>query len=93
MSEATTAERTVKITNTQGLHVRPADMFVKRAVQFTSQIDVVKDHERVDGKSIMNLLMLAAVAGTELRLIATGPDAQQAVDALAELVSQNFHEE
>jgi phosphotransferase system HPr (HPr) family protein len=92
MTEEVKAIRTVKITNPQGLHVRPADMFVKRAIQFESKIDVIKDNERVDGKSILAILMLAADAGTELRLEATGPDAEAALAALVELVSQNFHE-
>ncbi len=55
---------------------------------FQSRIEVIKDNERVDGKSILAILMLAAVAGTELRLEATGPDAEAALDSLAELVSQ-----
>jgi phosphocarrier protein HPr len=92
MTEETKARRTVKITNPQGLHVRPADMFVKRAVQFESKIEVIKDNERVDGKSILAILMLAAEAGTVLQLEATGPDAEMALDSLVELVSQNFNE-
>jgi phosphotransferase system HPr (HPr) family protein len=93
MSEETKATRTVKITNPQGLHVRPADMFVKRAITCQSKIEVIKDNERVDGKSILAILMLAADTGTELRLEAVGPDAEAALDSLAELVSQNFHED
>jgi phosphotransferase system HPr (HPr) family protein len=93
MSEETKATRTVKITNPQGLHVRPADMFVKRAINFQSKIEVIKDNERVDGKSILAILMLAAEAGTELRLEAVGPDAEAALESLAELVHQNFHED
>jgi phosphotransferase system HPr (HPr) family protein len=93
MTEEIKAVRTVKITNPQGLHVRPADLFVKRAILFESKIDVIKGNERVDGKSILAILMLAADAGTELRLEAIGPDAQAALDSLAELVSQNFHED
>ena len=81
------------IRNQQGLHVRPADMFVKRAVQFQSTIEVIKDNERVDGKSILAILMLAAVAGTELQLEATGDDAAAALDSLEELVNQSFDEE
>ncbi len=93
MTEDIKAVRTVTIINRQGLHVRPADMFVKRAIGFQSKIEVVKGNERVDGKSILAILMLAADAGTELRLEATGPDAEAALDALVELVSQKFNED
>ena len=86
------ASATVIVTNPQGIHARPADMFVKLAVQFQSKIDVIKDGNRVDGKSILDMLMLAAVAGSELCVEATGPDAQQALDALTELVRQDFGE-
>jgi len=85
---------TVLVINPQGLHLRPADMFVKRAMQFQSQIELVKDGLRVDGKSILDMLRITtvAVAGAELQLEATGPDAQAAVDALTELFRQGFGE-
>lgn len=86
------ASATVIVTNPQGIHARPADMFVKLAIQFQSTIDVYKDGNRVDGKSILDMLTLAAVAGSELRIEATGPDAQQALDALTELIRQDFGE-
>lgn len=86
------ASATVLVTNPQGIHARPADMFVKLAIQFQSTIDVFKDGNRVDGKSILDMLTLAAIAGSELRIEATGPDAQQALDALTELVRQDFGE-
>jgi phosphotransferase system HPr (HPr) family protein len=85
--------RQVTITNPEGMHARPADKFVKLANRFTSNIVIVKGSERVDGKSILDLLMLAAAEGTVLSLEADGPDAQQAIDALAELVAQNFAED
>jgi phosphocarrier protein HPr len=84
--------RVVIVTNPQGLHARPADMFVKTACQYKSKIEVVKDNERIDGKSILNILTLAATEGTELRIEATGPDAEAALEALAELVRINFSE-
>ena len=93
MTDEVKAVRVVTVTNPQGLHVRPADMFVKRAIGFQSKIEVIKGNERVDGKSILAILMLAADAGTELRLEATGPDAEAALDALVELVSQKFNED
>jgi phosphotransferase system HPr (HPr) family protein len=84
--------RTVIVTNPQGLHARPADLFVKLACQYQSRIEVIKDGERVDGKSILNILTLAAVEGTQLEIVAIGPDAEAALDALAELVRTNFSE-
>ena len=88
----TKAVRQVVITNPQGLHARPADMFVKLAVRFEAKVDVIKDNERVDGKSILAILTLAAVEGTELIIEATGCDANEAIDALTELVQNNFAE-
>ncbi|HEY5314922.1 MAG TPA: HPr family phosphocarrier protein [Pirellulales bacterium] len=85
--------RKVTITNPQGMHARPADMFVKLANRFTSDIVIIKGSERVDGKSILGLLTLAATEGTELCLEADGPDAEAALAALAELVAQNFAED
>ena len=84
--------RTVVVTNPQGLHARPADLWVKTAVQYQASIDVIKDGERVNGKSILDLLMLAATEGTQLRIEADGPDAAAALDALEELVRRDFGE-
>ena len=86
-------QRTVIVTNPQGLHARPADMFVKLASRYESKIELVKDSERVDGKSILAILTLAAAEGTRLSIEATGRDAEQAIDALVELVAQNFAED
>ena len=80
------------VTNPQGLHARPADLFVKLAGQYQSKIEVIKDSERVDGKSILNILTLAAVEGTALQIEATGCDAEAALDALVDLVARNFPE-
>ncbi len=86
------AARVVVITNPQGLHARPADMFVKVAIKYSSTIEVIKEGLRVDGKSILSILMLAATEGTQLRIEATGPDAEAAVDELEELVKTKFSE-
>ncbi len=85
---------TVTVINPQGLHLRPADVFVKAATQFQSRIELVKDELRVDGKSMFDLLRIAAAAptGAMLQIEATGPDAQAAIDALAELFRQGFGE-
>ncbi len=89
MAEAVVS-RTVVVSNQQGLHARPADLFVKLAGQFESKIEVIKDNERVDGKSILEILTLAARQGTQLTIEATGPDADNALEALAELVESGF---
>jgi phosphotransferase system HPr (HPr) family protein len=86
------AERVVTVRNPQGLHARPADMFVRLALQFASRIEILKNGERFEGKSILSLLTLAAAQGTELTLRAHGPDADQALAELAELFGRGFDE-
>ena len=87
-----TVTKTVTIVNPQGLHARPADLFVKLANRFSAKIWVSrgKNHESVDGKSILSILTLGAEQGTRLEIIATGEDAAAAVAALSELVEQGF---
>ncbi len=89
MSEKTASKR-VKVVNAQGLHARPADMLARCAIQFQSHIELVKGNEPVDGKSILSILTLAAEQGTVLSIRAVGPDADEAVQALAALVEQGF---
>lgn len=89
MSEKT-AKKQVKVVNAQGLHARPADMVARCAGRFESQIELVKGNEPVDGKSILSLLTLAAEQGTLLSISAVGPDADEAVEALAALFEQGF---
>lgn len=91
--DSQTYSRAVTIVNPNGLHARPADKMVRMASQYKSRIEIIKGHERVDGRSIISLLTLAAEQGTELVVQATGDDAQAAVDALAELIANHFHEE
>lgn len=83
----------VTILNPQGLHARPAEMFVTLASKFQARVDVTKDAETVDGKSILGILTLLAEQGTELTLQATGPDAAEAIAALRELVMSGFGNE
>ena len=80
------------VSNPQGLHARPADLFVRLAGQYKAEIAVIKGDQRVNGKGIWDILTLGAQQGTELSIEATGEDAQQAVDALAGLVSGGFTE-
>lgn len=71
------------IGNTNGLHIRPATLFVQQALQFVSDIDVenVATAQHSDGKSVMGMLMLAAPKGTVLRLAITGEDCRSAMDS------------
>lgn len=82
--------RVIVIRNAQGLHARPADMFARLARQFQSRIELVREGQRVEASSIMDLLTLGAAQGTELILEAEGVDAQEAVEALAKLVESGF---
>lgn len=82
------ASKDVTIANPQGLHARPADLFSRLANRYDSTIEVIKDGQRVDGKSILDILMLAAVEGTTLTIVARGTDADEAVEALARLLDE-----
>ena len=83
----------VLICNEKGLHARASAKFVKLAAEFDAQITVIKDDMRVDSQSIMGLLMLAASIGSHIVIEARGPQAQAALAALTQLVSQKFGEE
>ena len=82
----------VTVSNKLGIHARPAAQFVKTASQFEAEILVEKDGEEINGKSIMGLMMLAAGHGSVLKLIAEGPDAEEALQSLEDLVVRNFGE-
>ena len=81
------------VPNKLGIHARPAAMFVKTANRFSCDIFVEKDGERVNGKSIMGLMMLAAGPGSKLTVLAEGPDASQALAEIEMLMKRKFDEE
>ncbi len=83
-------ERTVVISNPQGLHLRPAERFSHLAQSFESEIKVIRENLCVDAKSIMHVLTLGAYQGTELTLRACGVDAEEALEAIAQLVDSDF---
>ena len=85
--------RRVQITNRLGLHARPAMQFVETANRFQARVLVAKGTDQVDGKSIMQVMVLAAACGTTLTLTADGPDAAQAIEALCALVKRKFDED
>lgn len=82
--------KAVVVSNPQGLHARPAELFSRLALQYESDIEVIRDDLRIDAKSILNLLTLGAAQGTVLVLEARGTDADKAVEALERLVVSNF---
>jgi phosphocarrier protein HPr len=88
----TAAERVVKIVNVNGLHARPAAEVVKVASRFKSDITMVRDDLEVNAKSIMGVMMLAAEFGADLTVRASGPDAEEAVAAIADLIANKFGE-
>ena len=88
--------REIIVSNTMGLHARPAMQFVDLANQFRSDIKVVKPGEEpveADGKSVMQMIVLEAIQGTTLQIQANGDDAEDAVNKLAELFAKKFGEE
>jgi phosphocarrier protein HPr len=81
------------ISNKLGIHARPAALFVKTANRFACEIFVEKDGEKINGKSIMGLMMLAAGPGSKVTLHVRGTDATQAIAELEALVQRKFDEE
>lgn len=86
-------EKEIVIQNRNGLHARPAALFVKVASRHRAELWVEKDGERVNGKSIMGLMMLAAGKGTTLKLIAEGADSEKTISEIQALIESHFGEE
>ena len=86
-------ETEVEIKNADGLHMRPAMQFVDVANQFDCDVTVSNGETEVDGKSIMQMSMLAATCGTKLKIKAEGDDAEEAIKALQELVEEKMFDE
>ena len=82
----------VVIQNQVGLHARPATFFIQKANGFKSAIWVEKDERRVNAKSLLGVLSLGIMGGTQIRIIAGGSDEEQAVEELVKLVSSGFAE-
>jgi phosphocarrier protein HPr len=91
--EKVICEAEVEIRNADGLHMRPAMQFVDIANQFGCDITVSNTENSVDGKSIMQMSMLAATYGTKLKIRTEGADAQEAIKALRELVEDKHFDE
>ena len=82
--------RIVRILNRAGLHARPATRLVELTNRYASSITIDRDGESIDAKSVMLVLTLAATEGTDLRFVAVGPDAEEALDAIEALARERF---
>ncbi|MFZ2102121.1 MAG: HPr family phosphocarrier protein [Oricola sp.] len=91
-AQANSLTRSLVITNKRGLHARASSKFVKLIEKFNSDITVSKDGLSVHGTSIMGLMLLAAAPGCSIEVTADGPDAEQALDAIAALLADKFGE-
>jgi phosphocarrier protein HPr len=83
----------VRIKNKRGLHARASAKIVEAAARFTSEINIIKDGQVVNARSIMGLMMLAAGLGSDIELTAEGPDAEDAMTAILALAEAKFGEE
>ncbi|MFN2381224.1 MAG: HPr family phosphocarrier protein [Guyparkeria sp.] len=88
----TVFQREMTLRNRRGLHARAAARFAATAEQYESEIEVEFNDRRVNGKSIMGLMMLAAACGKTIAVTATGSDASRAIEGIADLVDARFHE-
>jgi phosphocarrier protein HPr len=83
----------VVVSNTEGLHARPAMQFVDVANRFGSNVVVYRENDAVDGKSVMQMITLGAAMGTSLKIEADGDDAPAALESLKKLFDEKFGEE
>jgi len=84
-------EKKVKIVNESGFHARPAGIFVKKANQFKSDIEIDFNGKKVNAKSIMGIMSMGLAKGSEFKIIANGEDEKETIDALSELVENGFN--
>jgi phosphocarrier protein len=85
-------EKKIAIKNKLGLHARAAVKFVNLANRFGASVKIVKDGDEIDGKSILGILTLAAIQGSEIMLLVSGKDEDSALKALADLINNRFDE-
>jgi phosphocarrier protein len=85
--------KNIEIINKLGMHARAAAQFVQLASSFSSHIEIEKDNQRVNGKSIMGVMMLAASKGSEVTLYANGHDETDSISKLEELINNRFNED
>ncbi|WP_409226949.1 HPr family phosphocarrier protein [Gudongella sp. SC589] len=83
-------KKSVTLTNPEGLHARPAALFVKEANKYESNLEIESENRRVNGKSIIGIMSLGAFHGEEITLSASGPDEEDMVNSLAQLLEKGF---
>ena len=93
MGSVETVSKVFMIKNKLGLHARAASMFVRLSNRFSSDIKLIKDGYEVNGKSILGILSLAAIKGSELKIVTTGEDAEEALGEIEKLIESGFGEE
>ncbi|MCB5247349.1 MAG: HPr family phosphocarrier protein [Candidatus Cloacimonetes bacterium] len=86
-------QKKIKITNSLGLHARPSTLIVRAATKYRCDFYIEKNSMRVNGKSIMGVMMLAAECGSELNLIADGIDEEYLLEEIEELIKSGFGED
>ncbi|MDR3276640.1 MAG: HPr family phosphocarrier protein [Treponema sp.] len=86
-------EKTLTVRNRAGIHARPSALIVKTAIKFKSEVYLERGNDRINAKSIMGLLTLGAAYGTKLKVIAVGPDGEQAVAAIEQIFDSRFEED
>ncbi|MHB9028131.1 MAG: HPr family phosphocarrier protein [Candidatus Latescibacterota bacterium] len=86
-------EETIQVVNKLGLHARPAALLVQEASKYGAKIELEVDGTRVNGKSIMGVMMLAAAHGSKMKVIADGDDADRALNGIKLLIDSKFDEE
>jgi phosphocarrier protein len=86
-------EKTVSVINRAGVHARPAALLVQTAKDFPCEIFLERDDDRINGKSIMGIITLGASYGTQIKIIANGPDEEKAVESLVRHFETKFEEE
>lgn len=86
-------EATMLVENKSGIHARPASMFVQEAMKFTSAVQIKARDKVADAKSILMIMGMGLSRGTEITIMADGPDEKEAVEALQKLVASKFGEE
>ncbi len=85
--------RTAVVNHPLGIHLRPANLIVGLAKKYQSKVEIIRENQRVDGRSILDLLTLAVTQGCEVQIEAIGPDAEEVATALAELIASDFGED
>lgn len=83
-------EKGVDVKNQVGLHARPATFFIQKANEFDSSIWIEKEERRINAKSLLGVLSLGIIGGTTVRIIADGPDEEDAVESLVALIESGF---